>query len=543
MRKRFHVAALAVLCAALFLPALGKGVVGFRKETRVVLPARVMAEGGSWLVPVYQGELRLRKPPLMYWIVAGAFRAAGTTESAFVARIPSAAMAAALVLGLYAAGSRWIGRRRAFYGAGVAASSLLFMRHARLASPEAALGLFVLLAAWSGYEALTGCRRTQGWIGFGVFAGLGFLVKGPAGIALPGAAVLAFALGRRAERARLRDWRLVLALACFALVGLPWYVALRFAPIREAADAAIGSELSETLLGTDHGGGLLYYVYQLPGALMPWGVLLPFGVWALWRARRHRGVRFLLGWLLTAFAILSAVGNKQIHYTLLLVPQGALAAGYLLGFAESRASSWRRSLARGYLSGLLGVAALGGVALAVAPFAYAGLPRLGLGVAGAVMLAVAAAGGLAVRRAPAGAMAGAIAVWAAVAIGTHAYESRIQPERAADTVIVDFARAARTRIPEGAAIFFPERLHAPIVEFYLHRRLSVQPSLYRCRALARPGDALVIVEDRKHQYRLLPPLPALDMRKRDVRCRLFILDSADGWTRGEGGSVIGAGAR
>jgi len=61
------------LCAALFLPALATLPMTDYKELRVVLPAREMAAGGDWLMPRFQGELRLRKPPLMYWIVASAF--------------------------------------------------------------------------------------------------------------------------------------------------------------------------------------------------------------------------------------------------------------------------------------------------------------------------------------------------------------------------------------------------------------------------------------------------------------------------------------
>lgn len=531
MRPGFHRGVLlAMVCIALFLPSLGRAVVGLRKETRVVLPARAMAEGGSWLVPVYQGEPRLRKPPLMYWIVAMAFRAAGTTEAVWAARLPSAAAALALALALYAAGARWIGRRRAFYGAGVAATSVLLIRHARLASPEAMLGLFVVLAAWAGYAALTGRRRTAAWIAFGVFTGLGFLAKGPAGIAIPLAAVLAFGLSGRAERARLRDWRLALAVACFALIAAPWYAAVVLAgPTHASADAAIGSELSETMLGMDHGGGPLYYVYQLPAALMPWGALVPLGAWALWRARHHRGIRFLLGWNATAFAILTLVGNKQIHYTLLLVPQGALAVGLFLGSAEARAASWRRAWARGYVQALLAAGAAAGVALMAAPMVRDGLPRLGLVGAGAAMLAVSVRG-LTVRRLP----GRIVAVWAAVAVGTAAYEVVIAPACIGDGVIADFSREARTRIARDASVLLPGRLHAATVEFYLHRPVSVASNLAACRERARPGDAVVVVEDRKHERGAPPGLPALEMRKRDVRCRLFVLDGeSEAWLRKE----------
>ena len=59
----------------MFLPGLGRGLVTRQQELRVLLAARTMAEGGSWLIPQFMGEERLRKPPLMYWLVATAFKA------------------------------------------------------------------------------------------------------------------------------------------------------------------------------------------------------------------------------------------------------------------------------------------------------------------------------------------------------------------------------------------------------------------------------------------------------------------------------------
>ena len=60
--------ALLALCAGLYVAWLGNPLVAREQELRVILTARDMARGGSWLVPHYQGEPRLHKPPLMYWL-------------------------------------------------------------------------------------------------------------------------------------------------------------------------------------------------------------------------------------------------------------------------------------------------------------------------------------------------------------------------------------------------------------------------------------------------------------------------------------------
>ncbi len=50
--------------------------------------ARVMAAGGSWLVPLNNDIPRLVKPPLLYWAMAGSMEVFGVNE--FAARLPGA---------------------------------------------------------------------------------------------------------------------------------------------------------------------------------------------------------------------------------------------------------------------------------------------------------------------------------------------------------------------------------------------------------------------------------------------------------------------
>ena len=70
----------------LILPALYYGL-GSRplykiQEVRIAETAREMVVGNDWLVPHYNGKLRLQKPPLPYWLSAGSFRLLGINETA-----------------------------------------------------------------------------------------------------------------------------------------------------------------------------------------------------------------------------------------------------------------------------------------------------------------------------------------------------------------------------------------------------------------------------------------------------------------------------
>ncbi|HKY33900.1 MAG TPA: hypothetical protein VJV23_15320, partial [Candidatus Polarisedimenticolia bacterium] len=74
-------------------------------EPRYASASLGMASSADWVVPVFNGEPRLNKPPLLYWAQAAAFRTPLREEIA--ARLPS--LTAALLLA--AAAAWWAGRR------------------------------------------------------------------------------------------------------------------------------------------------------------------------------------------------------------------------------------------------------------------------------------------------------------------------------------------------------------------------------------------------------------------------------------------------
>ena len=69
----------------LFLPALlvglGERPVYRIQEVRIAETAREMVESGDWGVPRNNGELRLQKPPLPYWLTAISYRIAGSVPN------------------------------------------------------------------------------------------------------------------------------------------------------------------------------------------------------------------------------------------------------------------------------------------------------------------------------------------------------------------------------------------------------------------------------------------------------------------------------
>ncbi|MEG3940803.1 glycosyltransferase family 39 protein [Microcoleus sp. S36b_A3] len=98
-----------LLLSLLWLGALGfvaflwnLGNIGLVDETEPLFAeaARQMTVTGDWITPYFNGETRFDKPPLIYWLMAVAYRTLGVNE--WAVRLPSALCAIALTcLGFY----------------------------------------------------------------------------------------------------------------------------------------------------------------------------------------------------------------------------------------------------------------------------------------------------------------------------------------------------------------------------------------------------------------------------------------------------------
>ena len=71
---------LLAVCFVAFFLGIGRIALVEKDEPRYAGTAREMVRSGDWLVPRFNGQERLVKPPLVYWAIAASFRAAGRAE-------------------------------------------------------------------------------------------------------------------------------------------------------------------------------------------------------------------------------------------------------------------------------------------------------------------------------------------------------------------------------------------------------------------------------------------------------------------------------
>lgn len=215
-------AALVILATVVTVGAAGWGSLYNETDGQYAGAAKIMAQGGSWLIPENNGIPRLVKPPLLYWTMAASMKIFGVSE--FAARLPNALAVAAWTVLAVLIGGRLGGNRTGLLAGAILLTSLGAFTLARIIMPEPMFSAFIAGAL---YCALRGTENTgahrRWFLGFWICAALASFTKGWHGALYPLAIVGLAALLCPAARPKLRGWISLPGLLLFAAINLPWY--------------------------------------------------------------------------------------------------------------------------------------------------------------------------------------------------------------------------------------------------------------------------------------------------------------------------------
>jgi 4-amino-4-deoxy-L-arabinose transferase-like glycosyltransferase len=381
---------LCLLCLVLYAPGLAAIPPLDRDEARFAQATRQMLETGDFIRIRFQDEARNKKPVGIYWLQAGAVAAFSTPESPEIwpYRLPSVLAAIGAVLLTLVFGSRLLGSQPAgFIAAVLMASALGLVVEAHLAKTDAAL-LATVVAGQGAlglvYAANRAGRRVR-WLPlvFWTAEAAAILLKGPSG---PVLALLTMACLTIADRdiRWIKGLRPLAGLFLTALIVGPWLIAVESATEGHFISDSVLHDLLPKLVGAQeaHGAPPGYYLALAIASFWPGSLfLVPALIWG-WRRQRAAGERFLLAWLVPAWAFFELVPTKLPHYVLPLYPALAMLVGGALteGFAKS--SSGCARLFDGAAKVLWGAVT---IALAVALIALP--PRFGGEVSPAALVA------------------------------------------------------------------------------------------------------------------------------------------------------------
>ncbi len=309
-------------------------------ESFVAVTAREMLQSGDWIVPTYNGDVRLQKTPLNYWLVAITSRITGSTDELSV-RLPSCFFAVFLAAGIMYFVSRWLGFRTGVLATLVWATTMAVIRYSRTGRPEMSLTCCVAIALMSFYSAVIETNRKRQvalmlvfWVSFS----LAMLAKGPAPLPLIGAPLFCwFLFGRK--------WKLIPKLLpvagtiIFLLVVLPWPVLVIYRLTQALGETNVlafwKTEFVSRFMGEHASGGkpVYYYLTYMFSFMLPWVAFVPMALAApffkVWGPKR-RAMLYVWLWAVGNVVVMSISGGKRMHYILPAMPAMAILTGIIL---------------------------------------------------------------------------------------------------------------------------------------------------------------------------------------------------------------------
>lgn len=191
-------------------------------EARYGEIAREMLASGNFLEPTFNGIFHFHKPPLPYWCMAAGMAIFGVND--FGVRFFGIVAAVLSLYFLYQTARLFFNdRAQAFAVILTLASSPLFIIISRVVSTDIYLTCCVLGAQYFLFRQAYGTTSTGNAVGYGLFLGLGFMVKGPVIFLFTLAPHLVSKLVDPHHRRLFRFRDILCGLGCFLLVALPWY--------------------------------------------------------------------------------------------------------------------------------------------------------------------------------------------------------------------------------------------------------------------------------------------------------------------------------
>jgi 4-amino-4-deoxy-L-arabinose transferase-like glycosyltransferase len=303
-------------------------------EVLVLQTTREMESRGDWVLPSFNYEPRLKKPPFSYWATATLSLLDPFSKNVQIwhGRFISLLAGLIMVLATYHAG------KTLFYPAiGKLASLLLlgmqgyiYLSHSArpdfLYATFCVLQLFAWMYAWKEADD-TARQRIYGWLGWGL-AGLATLTKGPQGPAVFLVGMLVFLLCSSDRKRTLKVMRPFAGIAIFCLLVLPWWILL------QQRLTQIHINLSDTQLS----GSLLhniaswrevlsfFYPLNLFYLMLPAALLIPFLVPRLWKIHEKVSapMKILIYASVAMLIIFTIGGHYRKQYLMQVLPAFAI---------------------------------------------------------------------------------------------------------------------------------------------------------------------------------------------------------------------------
>lgn len=312
------------------------GNIGLVDETEPLFAeaARQMTVTGDFITPYFNGDTRFDKPPLVYWLMAIAYRAIGVNE--WAVRLPSALSAIALTyLGFYTLSKseersqpsptpevtpplppRGEKKREEetenynsnftspgipiFFSTPWIGAALIALNPQTIAWGRTGVSDMLLVGCMcsallafflgytleeqreqAGFSTVSHSRFPNKWyLTFYVLIALAILTKGPVGIVIPGLIIGCFGLYLGNFGQLWREMRPLSGISIVLAIALPWYILVILANGQTYIDSFFGYHNFQRFTGVvnKHSAPWYFYFFVVLLGFAPWSIYLPVAI-------------------------------------------------------------------------------------------------------------------------------------------------------------------------------------------------------------------------------------------------------------------------
>ncbi|CAN5385150.1 glycosyltransferase family 39 protein [soil metagenome] len=268
--------AVAGLAAFVFFNGLGNLPLFNPDEALYAEPAREMIVTGEYITTLLNYVVRFTKPPLCIWAMAGCYQIFGVNE--FAARFFGASCGVVLVAITYLTMVRYVSLRAAVFGSLTLASAPLFVFTAREAITDMPLSLFGAGTQLAFFHASQSNFKRRGALYLGyILIGLAVMTKGPVGLVLPVAILLAWHSVKGDLWSAFKSYQPLVGALIVAIIALPWFVTEIYITKGAYFQEFIIRENFQrfTTVVDAHKQPVYYHLLAMLGGFFPWTTYLP----------------------------------------------------------------------------------------------------------------------------------------------------------------------------------------------------------------------------------------------------------------------------
>jgi 4-amino-4-deoxy-L-arabinose transferase-like glycosyltransferase len=290
--EKFIVCLWMIFCFLVLSYKLGEVPPYHADENFYVESSLSMVESGDYITPIYHDKKRFAKPILYYWMVVSSYEIFGISLRS--ARLPSVLFGVLSIGLVFLLGCRLFDNRVGLLSAFILPSIYLHFQISRWSTTDMALSFFVLLALY--FFVLffqTNFKKIIYIYLFYFSLGLGFMVKGPPAILIPGLTAFGFLVATK-RKSSFADIHIGRGFIILLVIIAPWFAAMLGMHGDEFKNHIVGNEIKNRL------------VHDTPFSFYYFGVLFRYQLpWSL----------FFLFATLKQFGFLGFPSKKEIKYT------------------------------------------------------------------------------------------------------------------------------------------------------------------------------------------------------------------------------------